>query len=152
MVCIWFSSKRGKQCKSKSVLLFIRSTKHAALHFFLPPGYDQKENNTLPINPRNTTAFPPTDNPEATSGNRNGSPLSSPAPPPPSPGNHATRVSSLTGTLVMVLLSLFCHYVINISSWGLGVPLYHFSSQFCFRCILPFFLFVSINLKPQCCK
>ncbi|KAK2991894.1 hypothetical protein RJ640_011583, partial [Escallonia rubra] len=60
--------------------------------------YDAKESNTLPINPKNNTGVPPTAtvNPEATSGNKNGSP----APPPPT-ASRSPLLGSFASTLIL---------------------------------------------------
>ncbi|KAK3014994.1 hypothetical protein RJ639_007247 [Escallonia herrerae] len=73
--------------------------------------YDAEESNTLPINPQNNTGVPPTATvkPEATSGNKNGSP----APPPPA-ANHSPRLGSFASTL-MVIFSFFSQCLIILS-------------------------------------
>ncbi|KAI3448622.1 hypothetical protein Pfo_005287 [Paulownia fortunei] len=81
------------------------------------------KSNTLPVNKRNSTDAPPPSvlEPEATPGNRTRSPVSSPVPPPPPPsrplfGNDAARLNSMTNRLMMVILSIFLHHFIILSS------------------------------------
>ncbi|KAA8532016.1 hypothetical protein F0562_006842 [Nyssa sinensis] len=76
--------------------------------------YDAKDSNTLPINPGNSTAVPPTTTvePQATSGPGNGSPIASPSnsqSPPSNNSPHLNSMISITHTLLTVLFLLFIH-------------------------------------------
>ncbi|GFS35811.1 hypothetical protein Acr_00g0042230 [Actinidia rufa] len=70
--------------------------------------YDAKNYSSLPINPRTSSAVPPTSagEPEARSGGGNGSRSLSP---PPLPGSDSADLNSFARTLVTVFLSLFIH-------------------------------------------
>uniref|UniRef100_A0A5B7A4H9 Putative aspartic proteinase-like protein 1 n=1 Tax=Davidia involucrata TaxID=16924 RepID=A0A5B7A4H9_DAVIN len=80
--------------------------------------YDAKDANTLPINPRNSTAVPPTTTmkPEATSGPGIGSPVSSPSSSQTTPTSKSPPLNSITYTLLTVLSSLFIHCFIILFS------------------------------------
>ncbi|CAA3025511.1 aspartyl protease family 1-like [Olea europaea subsp. europaea] len=88
--------------------------------------YDSKNgSNTLPVNRNSTEPPAPTPsifNPQATPGNRTrSSGISSPPPSSPSGptrpllGNGATRLSSISCKLVMVIFCIFSHYLIILS-------------------------------------
>ncbi|XP_059623429.1 aspartyl protease family protein 1-like [Cornus florida] len=83
--------------------------------------YDSKNSSTLPIDPRSSTAVPPstapgaTVVPEKTSNPGNGSPNSSPSTVPPT-SSYSPRLSSFTYTVLMVSFSLFIHCFIILFS------------------------------------
>lgn len=79
--------------------------------------YNATNSSTLPINPRNSGAVAPTTTvqPEATSSSTNGSPLPSPDIPPPA-SSDSPHLNSYTYTLHIVILSLFIHSFVILSS------------------------------------
>ncbi|OIT34319.1 PREDICTED: aspartyl protease family protein 1-like [Nicotiana attenuata] len=83
--------------------------------------YDSKEpkSTTLPINKQKPTeaSTPNSVEPETTRGIGNGTAMTTPAFPSPTPSvNHATQLNSFFSTLVMTLFTTFSYYLINISS------------------------------------
>ncbi|KAL7223775.1 hypothetical protein ACSBR1_025264 [Camellia fascicularis] len=80
--------------------------------------YDANNSSTLPVNPRNSGAVTPTTTvePEATSSSTNGPPLPSPDIPPPA-SSDSPHLNSYTYILhVVVILSLFIHGFVILSS------------------------------------
>ncbi|KAG5559775.1 hypothetical protein RHGRI_003161 [Rhododendron griersonianum] len=72
--------------------------------------YDAEKSSTLPVNPPEPSAIPPTSTvePEATSGGGNGSPI--PSPGPPSSASDFLHLYSFPCTLFLVFISLFGPY------------------------------------------
>ncbi|KAG5534536.1 hypothetical protein RHGRI_022603 [Rhododendron griersonianum] len=72
--------------------------------------YDAEKSSTLPVNPPEPSAIPPTSTvePEATSGGGNGSPI--PSPGPPSSASDFLHLCSFPCTLFLVFISLFGPY------------------------------------------